>query len=55
MISHVTVETEENILPMNITLGQEYPEDIRLKYRFLDLRRDKVENNIILRSKVIQS
>ena len=53
VVSHVTVETEANILPMNITSGQEYPEDIRLKYRFLDLRRDKVKNNIILRSKVI--
>ncbi|WDM85108.1 aspartate--tRNA ligase [Ehrlichia sp. JZT12] len=53
MVNHVTVETEANVLPMNITSGQEYPEDIRLKYRFLDLRRDKVKNNIILRSKVI--
>ena len=32
---------------------QEYPEDIRLKYRFLDLRRDEMHKNIILRSKVI--
>ncbi|MGN7618626.1 MAG: aspartate--tRNA ligase [Ehrlichia sp.] len=53
IVSHVTVETEANVLPMNITSAQEYPEDIRLKYRFLDLRRDKVKNNIILRSKVI--
>ena len=32
---------------------QDYPEDIRLKYRFLDLRRDEMHKNIILRSKVI--
>ena len=32
---------------------QDYPEDLRLKYRFLDLRRDEMHNNIILRSKVI--
>ena len=32
---------------------QDYPEDIRLKYRFLDLRREEMHNNIILRSKVI--
>ena len=32
---------------------QNYPEDIRLKYRFLDLRREEMHKNIILRSKVI--
>ena len=32
---------------------QDYPEDIRLKYRFLDLRRDEMHKSIILRSKVI--
>ena len=31
---------------------QDYPEEIRLKYRFLDLRREEMHNNIILRSKV---
>ena len=53
VVKHVTVETEANLLPMSITSTQDYPEDTRLKYRFLDLRRDKVKNNIILRSKVI--
>ena len=40
-------------LPMPVFSDQEYAEDIRLKYRFLDLRRKKVHENIILRSKVI--
>ena len=40
-------------LPMPIFTDQEYGEDIRLKYRFLDLRRKKIHENIILRSKVI--
>ncbi len=40
-------------LPMPIFSNQEYAEDIRLKYRFLDLRRKKIHENIILRSKVI--
>ena len=40
-------------LPMPVFSDQEYAEDIRLKYRFLDLRRKKIHQNIILRSKVI--
>jgi len=40
-------------LPMPIFSDQEYSEDIRLKYRFLDLRRKKIHENIILRSKVV--
>ena len=40
-------------LPMPIFSDQEYSEEIRLKYRFLDLRRKKIHQNIILRSKVI--
>ena len=40
-------------LPMPVFTDQEYAEDIRLKYRYLDLRRKKIHENIILRSKVI--
>ena len=40
-------------LPLPVFSDQEYAEDIRLKYRFLDLRRKKIHQNIILRSKVI--
>ena len=42
-----------NELPMPVFSDQEYAEEIRLKYRFLDLRRKKIHENIILRSKVI--
>ena len=50
-----TVEVLSNAkeLPMPVFGEQDYPEDIRLKYRFLDLRRDEMHKNIILRSKVI--
>ena len=40
-------------LPMPVFSDQEYSEEIRLKYRYLDLRRKKIHENIILRSKVI--
>ncbi len=40
-------------LPIPVFGEQDYPEDLRLKYRFLDLRREEMHNNIILRSKVI--
>ena len=40
-------------LPMPVFSDQEYSEEIRLKYRFLDLRRDEMHKNIILRSKII--
>ena len=41
-------------LPMPVFSDQDYSEEIRLKYRFLDLRRKKIHENIILRSKVIE-
>jgi len=54
----VSIETYEILgatkeLPMPVFSDQEYSEEIRLKYRFLDLRRKKIHQNIILRSKVI--
>ena len=51
----VTVQSRAEELPMPVAGEQEYPEDIRLKYRFLDLRREKVHANMMLRSKVIAS
>jgi aspartyl-tRNA synthetase len=51
----VTVQSRADELPMPVAGEQEYPEEIRLKYRFLDLRREKVHANMMLRSKVISS
>ncbi|MFL0414715.1 aspartate--tRNA ligase [uncultured Sphingomonas sp.] len=50
-----TVQSHAQELPMPVAGEQEYPEDIRLRYRFLDLRREKLHANIMLRSSVIAS
>jgi aspartyl-tRNA synthetase len=42
-------------LPMPVFGDQEYPEDIRLKYRFLDLRREKLHQNIMTRGAIVDS
>ena len=41
-------------LPFEVNTNQEVREDLRLQYRFLDIRNDRVKNNILLRAKVIQ-
>ena len=51
----VTVQSEAAELPMPVAGEQDYPEDIRLKYRYLDLRREQIHGNIMLRSAVIAS
>ena len=52
-IQSIKILSLANELPMPVFGEHDYPEDIRLKYRFLDLRRKEVHENIILRSKVI--
>ena len=49
------IENASAKLPLPVAGDQEYPEDIRLRHRYLDLRREKLHNNIILRSNVISS
>ena len=53
IIKSLEVISTAKELPIPVFGEQDYPEDIRLKYRFLDLRRDEMHKNIILRSKVI--
>tara|TARA_B110000037_G_scaffold84858_1_gene100729 strand:- start:4216 stop:6018 length:1803 start_codon:yes stop_codon:yes gene_type:complete len=55
LVKKVDVLNEAAELPMPVFGDQEYPEDIRLKYRFLDLRRERIHNNIVLRSDIITS
>ena len=52
-INDLEILSESKELPLPVFGEPEYPEDIRLKYRFLDLRREKMHQNISLRSKVI--
>jgi len=54
-IAEITVQSLADPLPMPVNQDAGYPEDIRLKYRFLDLRREKMHRNILLRSAVIAS
>ncbi len=52
-IQSVEILSDSKELPIPVFGEQEYPEDLRLKFRFLDLRREEMHKNIILRSKVI--
>ncbi|MBI1209923.1 MAG: aspartate--tRNA ligase [Alphaproteobacteria bacterium] len=54
-IDSVEVLSEASELPVPVFGDQEYPEETRLKYRFLDLRREHLHKNIVLRSNVISS
>ena len=49
----IDVQSASEVLPMSINSDQSFPEDTRLRYRFLDLRKEKLHNNMILRSNVI--
>ena len=53
--SEIAVLSVAETLPMPVNQDAGYPEEIRLRHRYLDLRREKVHANIVLRSKVIQS
>jgi aspartyl-tRNA synthetase len=53
--SEITVHSEAKELPLPVFGDTEYPEDIRLKYRFLDLRRDRIHGNIMKRGAIIDS
>jgi len=54
-IESFEVLSKSDILPLPVNSDIEYGEEIRLKYRFLDLRRKKLHNNILFRNKIISS
>ena len=51
----VSVQSAADVLPLQVTGDEKYPDELRLKYRFIDLRRDKVHRNMVLRAGVIAS
>ncbi len=52
-VTGLIIHSEADVLPIQVFGDGDEPEEMRLKYRFLDLRRERIHNNIILRSKVI--
>jgi len=54
-IEELSIQSEAAELPMPVFGEQEYPEEIRLRYRFIDLRREQMHRNIMLRGSVIAS
>ena len=54
-IAEVEILSRADTLPLQVNADADTSEDIRLKYRFLDLRRDKVHANVVLRSRIISS
>jgi aspartyl-tRNA synthetase len=54
-IEQVTIQSQAQELPLQVFGEHDYPEETRLKYRFLDLRRERLHKNITLRSQVISS
>jgi aspartyl-tRNA synthetase len=51
----ITVQSAADVLPMQVAGSETFPDEIRLKYRYIDLRRDRVHRNMMLRAQVIAS
>ena len=54
-VREVAVQSAAEVLPIQVAGDAEFPEELRLRYRFLDLRRDRQHRNLMLRSQVISS
>lgn len=55
VVEDYALESAADMLPLQINIERDFPEETRLKYRFLDLRREKLHHNIALRSQIIAS
>ncbi len=54
-VASLAVQSAAEVLPIQVAGNENYPDELRLKYRFLDLRRESVHKNIMLRAGVIRS
>ncbi len=54
-VAELVVQSAADVLPIQVAGSENYPDELRLKYRFLDLRRESVHRNIMLRAGVIRS
>ena len=54
-VAELIVQSPADPLPLQVNTDAEFPEETRLRYRFLDLRREKLHRNILLRSRIITS
>jgi len=54
-VRELTLQSEAQVLPIQVAGEAEFPEELRLRYRFLDLRREKQHRNLMLRAAVIAS
>lgn len=53
LVKNLIIESKSDPLPFDVNVDRQCPEEMRLKYRFLDLRREKMHKNILMRSNVI--
>ena len=51
----IDVQSRADVLPLQVAGAEHYPDELRLRYRFIDLRRDRVHRNMMLRASVIAS
>jgi aspartyl-tRNA synthetase len=55
VVREIEVQSSAEVLPMQVAGAETYPDEIRLKYRYIDLRRERVHRNMMLRAQVIAS
>ncbi len=53
-VNALEIYSEAEVLPFQVAIEDDAPEELRLKYRFLDLRKERIHNNMLVRSKVIE-
>lgn len=53
-VNALEIHSRAEVLPFQVAIEDEAPEELRLRYRFLDLRKERIHNNMLIRSKVIE-